>query len=63
MAAVNPISSRLDWSSPKWTLVGIIEQLIELQNVLSSAGLRDEVGSLRTVIADLCWQCEEMESV
>lgn len=61
MSAAVPIESTFRWSSPKWRLVGIIEQLMELETDLTTAGLQDEAGSLRTVIADLHWQYQELD--
>jgi len=61
MGAAIPIESTFRSSSPKWRLVGIIEQLMELEADLNTAGLRDEADSLRTVVADLQWQYQELD--
>jgi len=61
MGAAKPIESTFKLSSPKWTLVGIIEQLMELEADLITVGRRDEADSLRTVVADLQWQYQELD--
>lgn len=61
MYAVTPKGTSLNASSLKRRLEDIVEQLAELQVDLIRASRRDEAGSLRTVVADLGWQLEEMD--
>ncbi len=61
MVAVIPIASTYS-SLRRWRLVGIIEQLLDLEGDMTKAGLHDSAGSLRTVIDDLRWQYEEMKA-
>lgn len=61
MHAATPTRTLQKARSFKRRLDGIVEQLAELQVDLFRANRRDEAGSLRTVIADLAWQLEEMD--
>lgn len=61
MHAATPTRTSQNAPSVKWRLADIVEQLAELQVDLIRAGRRDEAGSLRTAIADLAWQLEEMD--
>jgi len=61
MGAAKPIESTFRLSSPKWRLVGIIEQLMELEADLITVGCRDEADSLRTVVGDLQWQYQKYD--
>lgn len=40
-----------------------IKRLTAIADTLSSEGLEDEAKSLETTIADLRWQCEELDEV
>lgn len=61
MHAATPTRTSQDVPSFKRRLDGIVGHLAELQVDLIRAGRRDEAGSLRTAIADLAWQLEEMD--
>lgn len=58
-----PTRTSQNASSLKRRLADIVEQLAELEVDLIRSSRRDEAGSLRTVIADLAWQLEEMDDI
>lgn len=61
MHAAIPTRTLQNAPSFKRRLDDIVEQLAKLQVDLIRAGRRAEAGSLRTAIADLAWQLEEMD--
>jgi len=61
MGSLMAIGSNYRPPSPESRLMGIIDQLTDLEADMLRADLREQAGSLRTVITDLSWQSQAMD--